>query len=287
MSAFLKKLSQPRILKRVLVERLSEPLHLNLLTLPVAVFGSLRWKVEFDLVLRPYHAYGLLSAADRAAKLGLPAIKAVEFGVAAGAGLMNMAHIAQQVTRATGVKINIYGFDTGQGMPPPVDHRDHPDLYWEGCFPMDHDALRAKLPAHAHLILGDLDETVPGFVNTLTPDAPLGYASIDVDYYSSTVKALRLFTGPAETCLPCTYLYLDDIMKVEHNHACGELLAVDEFNAQHPLRRIEPERFIRSRRIFKKAPWLDQIFILHTLDHPSRASTAPRGEKQVLENPYL
>ena len=30
-----------------------------------------------------------------------------------------------------------YGLDTGEGMPPPRDHRDHPELYGQGWYPMD------------------------------------------------------------------------------------------------------------------------------------------------------
>ena len=40
-------------------------------------------------------------------------VSIVEFGVATGAGLMNMASIARRVMEATGVAVKIYGFDTG------------------------------------------------------------------------------------------------------------------------------------------------------------------------------
>lgn len=49
----------------------------------------------------------------------------------------------------------------------------------------------------------------------------------------------------------------------------GELLAINEFNAEHEMRNIEQYRFLRSRRIFKDARWIDQIFILHLFDHPA------------------
>ena len=47
-------------------ERLSEPLHLNAISAFVALFGSFRRKVEYDLVLRPQNAFGILKAADSA-----------------------------------------------------------------------------------------------------------------------------------------------------------------------------------------------------------------------------
>src|ERR1039457_5891009 len=126
---FLRKLSQPRIMRRVFIERLTEPLHLNFLALWVAAFGSFRQRVNFDLILRQHNAFAILSAADRARALRLNKITVIEFGVAAGAGLLNMCRIAGRVTKATGVEIQVIGFDTGSGMPPARGYRDHPDLY--------------------------------------------------------------------------------------------------------------------------------------------------------------
>ncbi|HEX6391582.1 MAG TPA: hypothetical protein VFZ89_19110, partial [Solirubrobacteraceae bacterium] len=166
-----RKLRHGRIWRRILLERGTEPLHLNLLSLIVLVAGSFRAKVAFDLVVRQHHAFSLLKQADRARALGKSRVAVAEFGVASGAGLVNIAKVAQRVTRATGVEFEIYGFDTGAGMPPPRDYRDHPELYAAGDFAMDLDQLRAALPANVHLIIGDVAETVPGFVASLTADA--------------------------------------------------------------------------------------------------------------------
>jgi hypothetical protein len=40
------------IWQRIGTERLTEPLHLNLLALPVAAFGNTRAKIAFDLLVR-------------------------------------------------------------------------------------------------------------------------------------------------------------------------------------------------------------------------------------------
>lgn len=287
MFAFLSKLRQPRVLHRVLAERLTEPLHINALAALVAVFGSFRAKAAFDLILRPQHAYGLLSAADRAKQLGLKRIHAIEFGVAQGAGLMNMALIGQRVQAATGVEVRVVGMDTGQGMPPAVDYRDHPDLYWEGCFPMDADRLRAHLPDNAELLIGDLEQIIPSFLEKLSDEEPVGYIAIDVDYYSSTCKALDACLAAPGRYLPCTWVYLDDIHHPEHNDWCGELLAIREFNEAHQWRKIQAEQMLRTRRIMKNPMWIDQMYILHVLDHPVRSSTDAKSHVHELENPYL
>jgi hypothetical protein len=181
-----------------------------------------------------------------------------------------MAEIAERVTRETGVAFEIYGFDTAAGMPDPVDYRDHPESYSKGDFPMDKEALKSRLPANVHLIIGDIADTVPSFVEQLGPLAPVAFASIDVDYYSSARVALRALLGAPDAYLPVTLLYLDDIMQPSHNSWCGELRAVAEFNGDHSMRKIEPVRFLRSTRVFKAAPWMDQIYALHVLDHPAR-----------------
>src|SRR5439155_19039712 len=106
----------------------TEPVHLNALSLVVALIGPFRLKVAFDLVLRAHTAYSMLKVADLARSLGIGRGSAIEFGVAAGAGLLNMCAIGRRVTQGTGVAFNIYGVDTGTGMPPPRNHKAHPEL---------------------------------------------------------------------------------------------------------------------------------------------------------------
>lgn len=47
------------------------------------------------------------------------------------------------------------------------------------------------------------------------------------------------------------------------------MLAVEEFNASHPVRKIDRHRYLRGERIFKNAAWTELIFVLHVLDHPA------------------
>lgn len=261
-------------------ERLTEPLHLNLLALFVQAFGSFRTKVAFDLVRPRKYAFAILEAAKSARKLGKREVTIIEFGVAAGGGLLSMCDLARRVTDFAQVQIKVVGFDTGAGMPPPVDYRDHPDLYQAGDFPMDQEALRKKLPANARLVIGELRDTVPRFLAELSPEAPIGFAAIDVDYYSSALEALGVFADPTPSkYLPLPILYLDDIVLPSHSRFSGELLAVEEFNAAHDFRKIDQHRFLRSQRIFKQAKWIDQIFLLHVFDHPVMSTAGSRPRK--------
>jgi hypothetical protein len=260
------------------------------MSLFVALFGTLRARIAFDLVVRQQHAFGLLRAADSARALGRDRIIAVEFGVASGGGLLNLCDVARRVTGTTGVKFEIVGFDTGTGMPEPLDYRDHPEHYAAGDFPMDRPALEAKLPPNARVIYGDVSETVTEFLGELTGDAPLGFVALDLDYYSSSRAALRLLADPNPSkYLPLVPIYLDDVAFPAHNEWCGELLAVKEFNADCALRKIEKYNFLRNTRVFKNPAWIDHMYSLQVLDHPARQPGAAGASRPriVLDNPYL
>src|SRR5215475_3157486 len=99
----LKRAMQRGKLQKIFVERLTEPLHLNILSLFVAVFGRYRTKVAFDLIIRQQYAFPVLYAADFAVRNGFRAVTLLEFGVASGAGLMNLCQLATATTKATGI----------------------------------------------------------------------------------------------------------------------------------------------------------------------------------------
>jgi hypothetical protein len=285
---FFRKLTERNIWERVLRERLSEPIHLNILSFFVATLGTFEAKVYFDLIIRQHNAFCLLQAARFAKTCGYKSYTAIEFGVANGAGLMNMAEIAARVTKATGVDIKLVGFDSGSGMPPPLDYRDHPDIYGQGDFPMqDYEQLRRKLPANSQLIIGDISKTIGPFLSTLQPDCPIGYVVVDVDYYSSTVECLKVFSGTADLYLPAVLMYLDDILHHDHNPSQGEYLAVSEFNSKNEMRKTYPYNFLHERRLMKHALWINQIFLMHILDHEHKQAPQNYGQPQILGNPYL
>ena len=75
---------------------------------------------EKGRVCRPHYTWGVLHAAHLAKVLGIKRISVIEFGVAGGNGLVSLENIAQEVERLLGVGIDVYGFDTGVGLPKPV-----------------------------------------------------------------------------------------------------------------------------------------------------------------------
>jgi hypothetical protein len=285
---FWNRASSSSRIKTFLVQRAAEPLHLNFVSVFVLLFGSFRAKVYFDLVIRPQNAFPILYAADLAKWRGYSSITICEFGVASGTGLLNMCCIAAKVTAITGVEIRIVGFDTGTGMPAPVDYRDLPEFFQAGDYPMDVARLRASLPANAELHVGDLKETVPDFLSNLASSSPVGYVAVDVDYYSSTVDVLRVFEGNSELYLPTVCTYLDDIGFDNASEWTGELLAVKEFNKRSQLRKIVPFTLLRSKRLLQRAQWIDRMYVCHIHDHAIRTPGFLKGlEKRVIPNELL
>jgi len=252
---------------------LNAPLHILILSGFAGLFGNLRTRIAFDLFERRPYAFGILTAADEAAKYNIPSICAVEFGVASGSGLLSMCRIAKAVSATTGVMIDVIGFDTGGGMPVATDYRDHPEYYSQGDYaPSSVWGLFKSLPKNAHLIIGDVADTVPDFLNDY--EGVIGFVSVDVDYYTSTKSCLALLADRANKYLPCVPVFFDDVLEDWHNPWCGEQLVVEEFNVSHPMRKIAPYTALTNKRIMKNASWIRQMYALHVLDHKLRSVTA-------------
>lgn len=242
-------------------------------------------KLAYDAVERPHYAYGVYRSALEAKALGIPAISAIEFGVAGAAGLFDLEQVAVEVEKETGIAVQVYGFDTAAGMPPPLDHRDMPNVWATGQF-APHEDFRPRLKK-AKFVIGDVAKTVPRFCAEYGP-APVGFIAFDLDYYSSTVDALRLFEAGPEFLLPRIMCYMDDIIGDDHELHCefvGELLAVREFNDAHPMRKVAPIHGFRNKRRIPSV-WNDQMFVAHIFDHPRyNEYTNPRWPKPKGQKP--
>jgi hypothetical protein len=256
----------------------------------VAKTGTFRQRVQFDLVDRPQHAFGLLAAADVASFTGEDEFVAIEFGVAEGAGLRNLAEVAATVAAETGVRVDVVGFDSGRGLPAPLDYRDHPEIWVEGDFLMpDPTKLRAELPPGVALVLGPVATTLPEFLSSLTK--PVGFVSFDLDLYSSTRDALAVFEVECDRLLPVVVSYFDDVLggirrigSLFRTKAAGQLRAIEEFNARQRLRHIDPVWVLRHRRPLDREVWVERMYALHVLDHPIRSGKRSRPAMSMLEH---
>ncbi|HKT17952.1 MAG TPA: hypothetical protein VJR47_07925 [Stellaceae bacterium] len=250
----------------------NDPLPLRLLALRYLDrrlnFLPYRAKLNHAAIERPHYGHCLLQAAQLAAKLGHPRVSAIEFGVAGGNGLLALELHAQHVKKETGVDVAIYGFDTGTGMPPPRDYRDMPYLWQAGYFAMDPAALKSKLKS-AKLVLGPVENTVEEFCRDEGPP-PIGFIAFDLDYYSSTVAALKIFEKEHKYLLPRVVCYFDDTVgdvDWAYNEFTGELLAIREFNESHIDMKLAPVHGLRFFGQRLPQSWHEQVFVAHLFTH--------------------
>jgi hypothetical protein len=179
-----------------------------------------------------------------------------------------MERIAQLIEAMTGIGIDVYGFDTGKGLPKPTDFRDQPNMWFEGQLPMKQELLLTKLKK-ASLIIGDVRETVPRFMAN-DGHAPIGFVSFDLDLYSSTRDALAVFSGDLDRLLPRVICYFDDIMGHSYSDYTGERLAINEFNQAHRMRKLCPVyglRYYLPKLIRDEKCW-ECMFWHHAFEHP-------------------
>jgi hypothetical protein len=243
-------------------------------------FGSWRFRYRIGALERMSYAYIVYEAARLAARLGVPSISVLELGVAGGNGLTVLERHAEAVERLFPVRIEVYGLDSGCGLPPPRDHRDLPYHWREGFFVMDREALEARL-RRARLVIGALAETIPAFFDRHRP-APIGALAIDLDYYSSTTEALRLLEADEVWLMPRIFCHFDDTIGDEQSLYCeftGERLAIDEFNRTHETRKIGVPPFLRVRG--GAALWPHQIWVAHLFDHRHYSDFTSEPERQL------
>jgi hypothetical protein len=218
---------------------------------------------------RPAYIWGVLQGVALANVLGIERVSVIEFGVAGGAGLLALERIAEMVEElpGIGVGVDVYGFDTGQGLPQPEDYRDCPNLWAGGFYAMDKAQLKARL-RRARLELGLVGETIPAFLETSF--SPVAFISFDVDLYTSTRDALKLLEARHEALLPRIYCYFDDIVGFSFSEYNGERLAIAEFNEAHAMRKVSPLYGLKYfvPQAHANSMWVDVFYLAHIFDHP-------------------
>jgi hypothetical protein len=121
---------------------------------------------------RPAYAFCLYYGALTAKRLGYARISAIEFGVAGGNGIIALQEYASEITRELGIEVEIFGLDSGAGLPQPRDFRDIPYMWQTGFYPMDEAKLRARLKG-SRLVIGDVAETAKTFFSITIPPPSL------------------------------------------------------------------------------------------------------------------
>tara|TARA_X000000950_G_C13901032_1_gene654904 strand:- start:2591 stop:3325 length:735 start_codon:yes stop_codon:yes gene_type:complete len=218
---------------------------------------------------RQSYVVGSVLAALQAKNCGLKKITLIEFGVAKGEGLKLLIQIASFIRRDMDLEVSVLGFDNRTGLPDPLDYRDHPEIWSKKQFSMGENFK--KLDDHirssnAKLMIGDVADTLSEFKLN---DNVLAFASIDVDYYSSTKPIMNWIKNlkPLNT-LPASVLYFDDVCNLwTYSNFTGEALAIKEFNLECDEMKIE----LKHKKL--------KLFALHNFSHPIRT-----GNKRTIIN---
>lgn len=256
-------LSIDRILR---ISASPEPLRVRLVRELAKRFrlGSYANRLAIEAVERPFYGWCVYSAALQAKALGHRAITVVEMGVAGGNGLLALCDHADEVFRATGVSVRVFGFDAATGLPASDDPRDLPYAWPAGSFRMDVERLKKRIRNRAELRLGDVVRTLTEF--RPEPSAPLGAVMFDLDLYTSTARALAILD--AEHRIPRVWCWFDDIIGSPDNLYCernGERAAIAEYNSAHSDAMLSPAYCSFERSIPRY--WHQQIYIDHRFAH--------------------
>ena len=229
-------------------------------------FGSYGSRLRIGAVDLPHYGYCLYNGALLAKKLGYSGISVLEFGVAGGRGLLNLEYHAKHIRKLLSINIDIYGFDTGKGLPEPLDYRDLPYHWRKSYYKMDVQKLQEKLKT-AKLVLGDVRETAETFLKEYNPH-PIGAILFDLDFYSSTAAALRIFEGDEKYFLPRLFCYFDDVTGSEielYNDYTGTRLAINEFNHTHKKKKLAKAYHLLNQKAVDY--WYHKIWIFHNFQH--------------------
>jgi hypothetical protein len=225
-------------------------------------------RVAIGATNRPHYAYCIFQAARLAEALRYPKISIIEFGCGGGNGLIIAENHIAEVEKIFNVKLELYGFDVGSGLPSPIDYRDNPHYFKAGLYKMDELALKNELK-RAKLVIGDIAVTASNFFKEYNA-APVGCIFHDMDFYSSTSESLKLLDAGSAHFLPRVFMYFDDIVGDDTwlcSEFTGERLAIEEYNEQHSMQKICPNYFLLEAR---RIPWFSSMIrIFHDFSHPN------------------
>jgi len=159
------------------------------------------------------------------------------------------------------------------------------EIYQQGDFPMDPAVLRRALPDNARLVIGELKETVPAFLQTVPDAAPIGFVSWTSITTRRRATPSRCSTGVPP--VPAAHAGLSRRPRASfHNSWCGERRACSSSTRPASCARSSSMPFCGATG-FSATRWIDHMFTLHVLDHPTRTTLVQERQATILTNPYL
>ena len=213
---------------------------------------------------KPHYETILLESCKEAKKLGINNVSVLELGVAGGNGIIALEKYKKSIEKYLKIKIDIYGFDTGEGMPETNLKEDLVFVFKPGQFKIDKNLIAKKIKSK--IFYGDIKNTVSEFIK-LKP-SKISCIFFDLDYYSSTKAFLDQINNLNEYLLPRVLCYFDDLHVPEKyiSSINGVPLAINEFNSTNTNYKLGAS--VDHILDFKFPLAKSLVYILHDFNHP-------------------
>ena len=124
--------------------------------LRIALLGYLSLKFK---TFKPHYESVLYEGCLEAKKLGIDRVTALELGVAGGNGIIALEKYKKKIEKVLDIKIDIFGFDTGEGLPRTEDVNEDLPFFWNSdLYKIDKEALLGfKIYLNNHINDHDYD----------------------------------------------------------------------------------------------------------------------------------
>ena len=181
---------------------------------------------------RPHYETVLYESCKVAKKLGHNDLCVLELGVADGNGILSLIKYKRIIENELNVKIKVYGFDLGSGLPEIKKKEDLPFFWKQGDYKSEGFEKLNNIK-DVKIYQGDIKNTILDFANSNT--SKIACIFFDLDLYSSTESFLSNINNLEKHLLPRTLCYFDDLYVADNcvDNTNGELLAIAEFNKQN------------------------------------------------------
>ena len=162
-----------------------------------------------------------------------------EFGLFRGGTFLATSQILDEL----GVEgVQLYGFDSFEGLPPPTGIDATDPRFFEGQFACSREEVERNLVSHgmdltrAVLIEGFFEDSLTEDLHAAHPFREASVVLLDCDFYQSTVIALEWLERYIR---PGTILLFDDWFSYGDNEEMGQQRALDEWLVAHPRLKVE------------------------------------------------
>ena len=240
------------LLKRIL--HYDKPLRIALLA-----YLSLKFKT-----FKPHYESILYEACLEAKKLGIDRVSVLELGVAGGNGIIALEKYKKKIEKVLDINIDIFGFDTGEGLPRTEDVNEDLPFFWRtDLYKMDKEAV-SKL-TNSKIFYGDVKDTVDDFVKV--NKNKICCIFFDLDLYTSTINFLNQIPKIDKHLLPRVLCYFDDVYVPENyiTHFNGVFKAISEFNKKYSEYQLGTS--VDHHKSFKFPLSKTSVYTLHSLNN--------------------